>query len=112
ILAVTPGQRFHVEVQASEFGSALDGVLQIVGANGSVIATGDDTTTPVKTTQPNIPPNISPDPSLDFTVPSGPSEVTVKLRDLEGRGGIGFPYRITVAPIAPFTMELNESEVS
>lgn len=113
VLSVTPGQRLHVEVQASEYGSSLDGVLQILGANGSVVATGDDTTTPVKTKQPNVPPNISPDPSLDFTVPSGLTEVTVKLRDLEGRGGIGYPYRITVAPAPPsFELDLNESEVS
>lgn len=113
LLAVTPGQRLHVEVQASEYGSSLDGVLQILGANGSVIATGDDTNVPVKTKQPNIPPNISPDPSLDFTVPAGLNEVTVKLRDLEGRGGIGYPYRIVVSPANPsFDLELNDSEIS
>lgn len=113
VLAVTPGQRLHAEVQASEYGSSLDGVLQILGANGSVVATADDTNIPVKTKQPNIPPNISPDPSLDFTVPSGLTEVTVKLRDLEGRGGVGYPYRIVVAPANPsFELELNESEIS
>ena len=40
---VTPGQRMRIKVEASEFGSALDGVLQVLGNNGSVIANADDT---------------------------------------------------------------------
>ena len=35
------------------------------------------------------------------------------VRDLEGRGGIGFPYRIIVTPIVPsFVVTLNETQVS
>ena len=29
------------------------------------------------------------------------TEITLALRDLEARGGVGFPYRITVEPIDP-----------
>ncbi len=43
VIAVTPGQRMRIRVEASEFGSALDGVLQVLGNNGSVIANADDT---------------------------------------------------------------------
>ena len=32
VLAVTPGQRLRIEVDAAERGSALDGVLQVLGA--------------------------------------------------------------------------------
>ena len=46
VLAVTAGQRLHVAVEASELGSALDGVLQVLGAKGAVIANADDTPIP------------------------------------------------------------------
>jgi hypothetical protein len=112
-LTVTPGQRLHFQVEASEVGSALDGVLQLLGAKGAVLATADDANIPVKTNQPNVPPNVSPDPRTDFTVPSGLTELTVRIRDLERRGGVGFPYRIVVTPANPgFELALNDSEVS
>ena len=35
------------------------------------------------------------------------------MRDLEGRGGVGFPYRIVVTPIVPtFDLQPNEPQVS
>ena len=35
------------------------------------------------------------------------------IRDLENRGGIGFPYRIVVEPLLPdFELLANESQVS
>ena len=112
VVAVSPGQRIRVEVDAAEVGSALDGVLQVLGANGAVIANNDDTQIP----DPKQPQNqalriTSQDPSLEFNVPSGVTEVTLALRDLEARGGTGFPYRITVAPVGPdFELQLNTSE--
>ena len=45
-LAVTAGQRLRVAVEAYEDGSALDGVLQVLGANGAAIANADDTPIP------------------------------------------------------------------
>src|SRR5262249_32113700 len=42
-LAVTPGQALRIEVSAAESGSALDGVLQVLGAKDAVLATADDT---------------------------------------------------------------------
>ena len=54
-----------------------------------------------------------PDPSLDLTIPGGTNEITLVMRDLEGRGGIGFPYRIVVEPLFPdFELLANESQVS
>ena len=103
-LAVTAGQRLHVAVEAYEDGSALDGVLQVQGANGAVIANADDTPIPRYRRQPAGMAGtelVSPDPSLDLTVPGGTTEITLVLRDLEGRGGVGFPYRIVVTPIVP-----------
>lgn len=113
-LAVTPGQTVRIRVEASDLASALDGSLQVLGPNGAVLATAEDTAIPVKV--PNGQPNpglLSPDPSLDFAVPAGVTEVTLALRDLIGRGGIGFPYRIVVEPASPgFEVELNEAQVN
>jgi hypothetical protein len=112
-MPVAAGQKYRIEVDASEFGSALDGVLQVLGANNAVLATADDTTIPPTGKKGKAAGIVTPDPSLDFTVPAGQTEITLALKDLEGRGGIGFPYRITVVPIvADFELALNDSEVS
>jgi hypothetical protein len=114
VLATTPGQRLRIAVEAYEFGSALDGVLQVLGNKGAVIANADDTNIP----QParngqQAQPLVLPDPSLDLTVPGGTTEITLVIRDLENRGGIGFPYRIVVEPLVPdFEVLPNESQVS
>jgi hypothetical protein len=113
VLAVTPGQRLRIKVQASENGSALDGVLRVLGNGGSVLANADDTSIPLppKGAQPQS--LALPDPSLDFTIPGGTNEITLVMRDLENRGGIGFPYRIVVEPLFPdFQLLANESQVS
>ncbi len=115
ILAVTPGQRLRFDVSASDLGSALDGVLQIRGVKDAVLATADDTTTPVagKMKNKKAPAVISPDPSIEFTVPSNLTEISVALRDLKGDGGLGFGYRLTVEPIVPsFDLALNDSQIS
>ena len=113
VLAVTPGQRLRIKVHASEIGSALDGVLRVLGNGGSVLANADDTSIPLppKGAQPQS--LALPDPSLDLTIPGGTNEITLVMRDLEGRGGIGFPYRIVVEPLFPdFQFSANELQVS
>jgi hypothetical protein len=113
VLAVTPGQRLHIAVEASQHGSALDGIIQVQGPKGSVIASADDTAVRIPG-QPAGQGGIAlPDPSLDLTVPGGTSEITLVLRDLEDRGGVGFPYRIVVRPLDPtFELNVNEAELS
>ena len=71
VLAVTPGQKLRIEVDASEHGSALDGVLQVLGAKDAVLATADDTRPPDPARAKKAAAIASPDPSLDFTVPAG-----------------------------------------
>ena len=113
VLAVTPGQKLRIEVDASDYGSALDGTLQILGGKGEVLATADDTAPPSPGKGKKAPPIASPDPSLDFTVPAGQNEITLTMRDLEARGGLGFPYRIRVVPAtAGFELVLDDPQVS
>lgn len=113
-LAVTPGQVLKIEVDAAENGSALDGVLQILGAKDAVLATADDTTIPPQGGKKGKAAGIiTPDPSLNFTVPANTTEITVSLRDLQSRGGVGFPYRITVDLVTPtFEIALNDAQIS
>src|SRR5262249_47186844 len=112
-LAVTPGQKLRIEVDASDFGSALDGTLQVLGAKGETLATADDTAPPSPGKGKKAPPTASPDPSRDFRGPAGQAEVTLALRGLGGRGGLGFPYRIRVVPApASFDLTLDDAQVS
>jgi hypothetical protein len=114
VLATTPGQRLRIRVQASELGSALDGVLRLLGNNNAILANADDTTVPqpARNNQ-RAQPLVYPDPSLDFTVPGGTHEITLVIRDLENRGGVGFPYRIVVEPLIPdFELLPNDPQVS
>ena len=112
-VVVTPGSRLRIKVHAYDLGSALDGVLRVEGNNGSVIGNADDTTVnlPPKNNQPQS--IIIPDPTLDMTVPGGTNEITIVIRDLERRGGVGFPYRIVVEPLTPdFDLQFDEPQAS
>lgn len=112
-VAVAPGDRLSIRVQAAALGSALDGSLQALGTNGAVVGSADDQTVagPKVNNQPTS--YIDPDPALDLTVPGGTTEITLALRDLEGRGGIGYPYRIVVEPITPaFELTLEDAQIS
>lgn len=102
-IAVTPGQALRIQVDAYELGSALDASLQVLKPDGSAQANADDATAGAIPTrfQPRPAGMVSPDPTLNFTPPAGLTEAVIAVRDLEGRGGVGFPYRITVEPVAP-----------
>ncbi len=116
-LAVAAGQKLRIHVHASDLGSALDGVLRVLNpADNKQLANADDTQpTPTRGKGQNrrAPGLISPDPSLEYTVGSGLNEVTLELRDLASRGGLGYPYRITVEPADPtYAIEMAEAQVN
>jgi hypothetical protein len=113
VVATNPGDRLRVQVEASEFGSALDGLLQVLGNKGAVIANADDTTIALPARNGQAQSLVYADPSLEFTVPGGTNEITLVIRDLENRGGLGFPYRIVVEPHSPdFQLLVNDPQVS
>lgn len=87
LLDVTPGSRLQFDVVARRIGSPLDGVLTILGPQGNGLASGDD--------RPG-----TPDPGLDFTVPEKVEKITLSLRDLQGRGGPEYLYRIVVRDLS------------
>ncbi len=96
-LAVTPGSTLKFDVLARRVGSPLDAVLSIQNEQGAELAANDDR------------PETN-DPGLDFKVPDGTSAVIVAVRDLAGRGGAEFVYRIAVEPAGQpdFSLSLTD----
>ncbi|HWE40238.1 MAG TPA: hypothetical protein VG406_27045 [Isosphaeraceae bacterium] len=111
VVVVEPGKSYRVHVVAAALGSALDAQLQVLGAKGAVLANGDDTNTPPLAQ--GLAATTSPDPTVNVNVPGDLREITVVVRDLTGRGGVGYPYRIVVEPSEPgFDLVLNDPQVS
>ncbi|MGH7194413.1 MAG: hypothetical protein ACREJM_12910, partial [Candidatus Saccharimonadales bacterium] len=84
-VAASPGQALRIELLAARAGSPLDGVLSIRNMQGAELASSDD--------QPS-----TSDPGLDFTVPAGADSLVLVIKDLEGRGGADYVYRLSVTP--------------
>ena len=84
-LMASPGQALRIEALAARVGSPLDGVLSIRNMQGGGLASSDD--------QPS-----TTDPGLDFTMPAGTDSVLLAIKDLEGRGGAEYVYRLAVTP--------------
>jgi hypothetical protein len=114
LVGVVPGQKLRIEVHAADLGSALDGVLQVRGPDGAVLVTADDTASPnqskAKAKAKKAAAINSPDPSLNFTVPAGMTEITLTLRDLRGEGGAGYPYRLAVETVAAASFQVSTTD--
>jgi hypothetical protein len=98
-LLVKPGSRWRFDLLASRVGSPLDAVLAIANDSGARLVESDDRPDTV-------------DPGLDFTVPADTSALVVGIRDLQGRGGPTFIYRLAITPLdrPDFQMRLFELE--
>ena len=108
---VQPGQRYRIAVEAESLGSALDGVLAIADQSGKQLALVDDVDVPP--VAPNQPATKGADPSLDFTVPTGTSQLVLELRDQRRRGGLNFGYRLTIEPAtADFALRQSVAEIN
>ncbi len=86
-VTVQPGKKLRIEVFAQRLGSPLDGVLFVRDEKGSQLATSDD--------QPG-----TSDPGLDFTVPPGVKTLNLAVKDVAGRSGENFVYRLVVSEAA------------
>ncbi|CAN5886090.1 hypothetical protein BH23PLA1_BH23PLA1_31300 [soil metagenome] len=114
LLSVSPGQKIRLTVEAATLGSAIDGLLIVRAPDGKELAREDDATIEIVNKGQKEPTTmVSPDPMVELDVPEGVSELTVLFRDLSGRGGVGFAYRITAETVSPtFEIELVDSELS
>lgn len=86
----TKGRALRIEVYARRFGtvltSKLDGMLDILGPTGTVVASNDDAN--------------GKDPALVFTPPAD-GDYVVRLRDLNNKGGEGFAYYLEIDDAKP-----------
>lgn len=101
-VAVEPKQKLRIDVMAARTGSPLDGVVTIYDESGkNVLATNDDR------------PGLA-DPGVDFTVPDGASAVVVGIKDMLGRGGREFVYRVSIQrqETPEFALALTEDRVT
>jgi len=111
-LMVVPGQALRIAVSAADAGSSLDAQVRLLGGKGEVLATADDTVTPIAGSKKKEA-IVSADPTLRYTVPAGVTEVALAIRDLQGKGGVGYTYRVDVAASLPaFEVVLAASEAS
>jgi hypothetical protein len=96
-VAVTAGQRLKIQMQARRLGSPVDGVLAIRNEQGAQLAGDDD-----------VP--GSQDPLVaDFTVPANVTKIVLAVKDLLGRGGSEFNYRLVVHDLAKPDFNLSAS---
>src|SRR5262249_46648736 len=77
-----------------------DGVLSIRKEDGSQLASGDDRAG-------------SSDPMVDFTIPKGISKVNVAVKDMLGRGGSEYVYRIAIRDLGrpDFSLALTTDKI-
>jgi hypothetical protein len=89
------GQKLVMEVQARRFGSPLDSILTLTNAQGQVLAENDDWTDPLASATTH-----QADSRIAYTFAAA-GEYTVRLRDVQGKGGDDYAYRLIIAPPKP-----------
>jgi hypothetical protein len=101
LLNVAPNQKLRVEVQARRLGSPIDGVLSLRNEQGGQLAGGDD-----------VPGSLDPKVNA-FTVPANTTKLVVAVKDLHGRGGSDFNYRINVRDLGKpdFALSLGTDRI-
>ena len=86
VLHVSPGQKLNLSIAARSINSPLDAEL-------SLLSHPQETVLAIREDRPG-----SRDPTLEYTVPANVQQIQVAIRDLHGRGGSHFLYRLQVAP--------------
>ena len=97
-LTARKGQKLDLAVESHSLGFPLDAVLEVVDSGGKLLAESDDASRTER------------DPRLTFTAPAD-EEFDVRVRDLHGRGGMRYAYRLAVELQAPrFELSLAAGE--
>ncbi|TWT32912.1 hypothetical protein [Blastopirellula retiformator] len=87
VVPVEPGKKYRVEVLAQRLGAPTDGVLEVHKSQGGGLGSSDDQA-------------ATADPGLTVDVPADVNKLVIALRDLQGRYGPEFVYRIEVTPLS------------
>lgn len=98
---VTAGQTFRFTVTSHRSGSPLDAVLTVAAVGGGVLGQNDDS-------------GNQADPTVQAAIPANVSEVDVTIRDLAGRGGDEYVYRVSIepAPQPSFSLKVTQPEIA
>lgn len=116
--AAEAGQRLAIEVNAGRLGSQLDGLLTLTRAPVEPAAPeeGMDTQTSEAEAEWDAGPlavnddALGADPRIEYTFAEA-GRYAVAVRDLTGRGGSDFAYRLSIAPLRPdFRVSVNPAE--
>jgi hypothetical protein len=95
-LAVEPGDKLIVEMQARELGtSKLEAIVTVYDAAGKKLASAGDQPLPEDVFAVQGTSRTSSDPFVNVTVPPDCRELTVTVEDLALRGGPLYGYRLT-----------------
>jgi hypothetical protein len=97
---VTAGQTLRFQVMAHKAGSPIDAVLAVQAVGGAVLGQNDDS-------------GPRTDPVVQAKIPANVTEVDVTIRDLTGRGGPQYIYRVAVEPVGEpaFGLKVAQSEI-
>ena len=107
-LQVAPGEEWSVHLAGSRLGTTrLFGRVSVLDSKGKLLASGGDRV-PLRNDSFRVHGAVSRDPHLQFKVPDGARELTVKVEDLVGRGGPDYAYRLSAwKGGADFTVSLS-----
>jgi len=95
VFGAKAGQRLVLEVFARRLDSPLDSMITVFNARGDVLAENDDWNDPNEALVTH-----HADSRLVFTCPSA-ADYTVRIKDVPGKGGPEYAYRLSIAPPQP-----------
>jgi hypothetical protein len=102
VLTANRNDKLVLEVQARRLGSPLDSVLTLFDARRNQVAENDDWNDPLEA---GLAHNA--DSRILFTFPVA-GDYYLRLRDIQGKGGEEYSFRLTVAPPRPdFTLRIS-----
>jgi hypothetical protein len=102
VFAAKKGERLLMEVQARRLDSPLDSILTLYNARHDVLAENDDWTDPLESLMTH-----HADSRIVYTFPAA-GEYFLRVRDVQGKGGLEYAYRLAIAPPQPdFTLRIT-----
>jgi hypothetical protein len=95
VFAAKAGEKLVMEVRARRLESPPDSMLTLFGPKGQKLAENDDTPDPEEGMITH-----QADSKIIYTTPAA-GDYTLRIRDMQGKGGSEYGYRLTIAPQRP-----------
>ncbi|MFI5381645.1 MAG: DVUA0089 family protein, partial [Tepidisphaerales bacterium] len=95
VFAAKAGEKLVMDVRARRLESPLDSMLTLFGPKGQKLAENDDTPDPEEGMITH-----QADSKIIYTIPAA-GDYTLRIRDMQGKGGSEYSYRLTIAPQRP-----------